>query len=400
METYNPGIAGEPALLKGFHFNPWVSDEARGDAWLTRYHLQRDAVDRELQELVAKTGINFIDIQVLIPHTLAHPKQPPIDGMTNVEQWANMTFLQNLVDFLDACHATGVSVEIDLATNMWIPFSVDTAHHIAKSPWWPVPDDTPWTESIIWYTQIIQYVEERVRDSRVIAMWCMFGNYQLGGAEPVLWTFPSASQVHYYSELFVKHTWPRFCEAGQRPKAAPITLPILSNSDYWRERSTRQRLGAMVNLKKWLVDDLRRPPDYWIVSTYVRSDPAADGFAYLKGIVDIVGHENAGRIISTDFKGPGHDLSHAIVDASDLDGPARIRWNLDKVREYGFGGWWMWSYRDSATEQTGIRDVGGNWKEDLVEVVRAYDVDHLSNDDIPFRTKSGASTCTPATTPR
>ena len=126
-----------------------------------------------------------------------------------------------------------------------------------------------------------------------------------------------------------------------------------------------------MNLKRWLVDDLHQPPDYWIVSTYVESDPATDGFAYLQGLVDIVGRENAHRIISTDFKGPGHDLSQTIVDASDLSGPEKIRWNVAKVREYGFGGWWMWSYRDSANEQTGIRDIQGNWKEDLVKEIKS-----------------------------
>ncbi len=366
----SPSGAADRAQLRGFFFNPWVNDEVCGDAWLAHYHLHRDAVDRELEELVARTGINFIDIQILIPYTLARPKEAPSDDATSIDQWANMMFLRNCVSFLDSCHAIGVQVEIDLVTNMWIPFAVDTEHHIANSRWWPVPDDTPWTEAAIWYTQIIEYVERHVRDKRVIAMWCMLGNYQLGGAEPVLWTFPSESQVNHFTELFVKQVWPRFCAAGERPKAAPIVLPILSNNSYWMGRSPHERLSAMVNLKRWLVDDLCRPPDYWIVSTYVQSDPAADGFAYLRGLVDIVGRENAHRIISTDFKGPGHDLTQTIVLASYLSGPEKIRWNLAKVQEYGLGGWWMWSYRDSATQQTGIRDIQGNWKDDLIRPVQ------------------------------
>ena len=31
----------------------------------------------------------------------------------------------------------------------------------------------------------------------------------------------------------------------------------------------------------------------------------------------------------------------------------------------------MWSYRDSANEQTGIRDIQGNWKEDLVKEIKS-----------------------------
>ncbi len=368
-DAVSPCDAASTAPLRGFFFNPWVNDEVRGDAWLKHYHLYHEAVDGELKELVAKTGINFLDIQILIPRTLARPKVGPTDDAASIDQWADMTFMKNVVRFLDVCHKEGVQVEIDLATNMWIPFSVDTKDHIANSRWWPVPDDTPWTESAVWYTQIIEYVEQHVRDKNVIAMWCMFGNYQLGGAEPVLWTSPSISRVNEYSELFVKQVWPRFRAAGERPKAAPIVLPILSNSPYWSNRSTTDRLRAMVNLKQWLVDDLHQAPDYWIVSTYVRSDPATDGVAYLQGLVNIVGRENAHRIISTDFKGPGHDLSQTIVNASALTGAEQIRWNLAKVREYGFGGWWMWSYRDSATQQTGIRDTKGNWRSDLVTAI-------------------------------
>jgi hypothetical protein len=215
--------------LRGFFFNPWINDQVRGEAWLKNYHQHREAVDRELRELVDKTGINFIDIQVLIPHTLAEPKTPPADRAAAIDEWADMQFMENLVDFLDLCRTSSVQVEVDLANNMWVPFSVDTQNHIANSRWWPEPDDTPWTESVVWYTQIIEYVERHVHNPDAIALWCMFGNYQFGGAEPVLWTSTTKPLLNRYTERFVKNAWPKFCKAGKRPKGAPILLPILSD---------------------------------------------------------------------------------------------------------------------------------------------------------------------------
>jgi hypothetical protein len=53
------------------------------------------------------------------------------------------------------------------------------------------------------------------------------------------------------------------------------------------------------------------------------------------------------------------------------DGAQMLRWNLSKVRQYGFAGWWIWAYRDMNSHQTGIRDIRGNWKEDLVAEIKA-----------------------------
>ncbi len=364
----NPATDGR---LRGFFFNPWVNDQVQGEAWLKHYHRHREAIDRELKELVDKTGINFIDIQVLIPRTLADPKIPPADPAAAIDEWADMRFIDNLVCFLDMCHASGVQVEVDLASNMWVPFSVDSKNHIANSPWWPEPDDTPWTESVVWYTQIIEYVERHVHEPDAIALWCMFGNYQFGGAEPVLWTSTTNPSLNRYTELFVKNAWPKFCQAGKRPKGAPILLPILSNNPHWMARDSSDRLSAAKNLKKWLVDDLRLPPDYWIVTTYPDSDPAPDGIEYLGRLVEIVGAKNASRIISTDFKATGHDLSRTIISSPSADSARMLRWNLSKVHQYDFAGWWIWAYRDTNTHQTGIRDVHGNWKENLVAEIKA-----------------------------
>jgi len=106
------------------------------------------------------------------------------------------------------------------------------------------------------------------------------------------------------------------------------------------------------------------------MTTYVRSDPAADGYHYLDAVLDILGPENAAKIISTDFKGPGHDLAGTIIDTGDMAGPDLFKWHFDKVDEYGFAGWWFWSYRDTPKSRTGIRDIHGVWKHDLLEVIR------------------------------
>ncbi len=360
---------GHRAKLCGVYFNPQVRPGGPRFPWLRHYDKCRHAVNKELAELVGKTGINFICIQLLIADTLKDGA-PVSHWGSKITDWADLAALDNLVAFLAHCRTLGVCVEIDLANNMWIPYAVDCAHHTANHRWWPKPSATPWVESIVWYTQVIQYVEGKASDPGTIALWDMFGNYQLGGAEPVLWNTPDCPEIARWTEAFVKRVWPAFRKAGSRPKGAPIVLPILSKSDYWRQKSAAERLSAVSNLKRWLVDDLKMPPDYWVMTSYVRSDPATDGFCYLKAIVDILGRQNAGRIVSTDFKGPGHDLSGAIVDTRGMTGAEMLQWHFAKVDEYGLGGWWIWSYRDTATSQTGIRDAQGRWKEDLVNVIR------------------------------
>ena len=200
----------------------------------------------------------------------------------------------------------------------------------------------------------------------------MFGHYQLGAAEPILWDTPWNPKIKVYTERFVKKVWPHFYRAGERPKGAPILLPILAG----KEATPSYRLSGFRNLKKWLVYDLNMPPDYWIMSTYVKSDPAADGFYYLKHIVEILGRKNANKIISTDFKGPGHenDDPPGVIDRSNLTGPEMLQWHFNKAKEYGFAGWWWWAYRDGATPNGtpaywGIRDDKDNWREDLVKVI-------------------------------
>lgn len=84
----------------------------------------------------------------------------------------------------------------------------------------------------------------------------------------------------------------------------------------------------------------------------------------------IIGPENANCIISTDFKGAGHNITPCIVDKSPLSDAQVLQWHFDKVSEYGFGGWWIWSYKDCEKETTGLRRLNGTWKKDLVRVVR------------------------------
>jgi len=360
------------SVLRGTYFNPKVST---GLPWLDYYHLHKNDVNKELSDLVDKTGINFIDIQVVVPATLKTRKVPPSDPNASISTWANMNTMKNLVVFLDYCYSKNVSVEIDLSNNMWIPYAIETKLHIANDKWWPVPDNDPWTESIIWYTQIIEYVEENVKDKRAIALWDMSGNYHWGGGESVLWDTPENPKIKQYTERFVKKVWPHFYKAGERPKGSPIMLPILVEN--WWSKNPKDRLSAFYNLKKWLVYDLKMPPDYWVMTTYVKSDPATDGYYYLKNIVRILGAENAHKIISTDFKGPGHehdDPPGTIIDRSDLTGSEMFQWNFNKAKEYKFAGWWWWSYRDGADPygvpaKWGIRDDNDNWREDLVKVI-------------------------------
>jgi hypothetical protein len=359
-----------PERLQGVHFNPMSPSPPGTGHWLADYHLIRERVSREVAELVDKTGINFLDVMVLIPTTLREKATPPSDDAREVSEWANMTTLNNLVAFLNDCHRLGVRVETDLACNLWVPFSVDNANHIGRSEWWPKPDDTPWTEAAVWYEQIIRYVEGAVAAPESIAFWTMMGNYQLGGAEPVTWDWPERPEVAAYTARFVKEVWPRFRRAARRPTGSPIMLPILADTPYWNAKSPEARLSSFRNLKRWLVDDLRMPPDYWVMSTYPCCDPATDGVAYLREIVRILGRRNAGRIISTDFKGAGHDLASCVVDKSRLSDADVLRWHFAKVSEYGFGGWWIWSYQDSPQAATGLRDLEGRWKPDLVRAVR------------------------------
>ncbi len=359
-----------PGRLRGVHFNP-VSPSPPGTGhWLADYHLIRDRVNRELDELIEETAVNFLDLMVLIPTTLQEKATPPSDDAEDVRAWANMTTLDNLVAFLDDCAQRDLVVEVDLATNMWIPARVDADNHIGRSEWWPEADETPWTESVVWYTQIIRYVEKSVRDPRSIACWVMMGNHQWGGAEPVTWDCPEKPDIAAYTERFVKEVWPRFREAAARPVGSPILLPIFADDAYWNEKTPEVRLSAFRNVKRWLVDDLAMPPDYWVMSTYPCCDPAQDGVHYLREIVRILGPDAARRIISTDFKGPGHPLDGQIVDKSHLSDAEVLRWHFDKVDAYGFAGWWIWSYMDRETDPTGLRRLDGAWKRNLTDIVR------------------------------
>lgn len=356
--------------LRGVHFNPFSPSPPGTGHWLADYHLIRERVNHELSELVAETGLNFLDVMVLVPLTLREKAISPADDARDVTTWANMTTLRNLVNFLDDCYRVDVTVEVDLVTNQWVPYRVDTSHHIGQSEWWPRPDDTPWTEAAVWYEQIIRHVEEKVANPESIAFWTMMGNYQLGGAEPVAWAWPEQPQVEEFTARFVHEVWPRFCEAATRPVGSPIMLPMLADTEYWHAKTPQARLSSFTNLKRWLVDDLGLPPDYWVMSTYPCCDPATDGFHYLREVVGMLGSENAGRIISTDFKGTGHSTANTIVDKSPLSDADVLRWHFGKVDEYGFGGWWIWCYQDTPDSPTGLRDLGGHWKPELVKVLR------------------------------
>ena len=304
--------------FRGIFFNPQFGSGARYP-WMAHYTKCRNQVREVLQELKDEADLNLVVIFVRMNRTLLNPTVAPLEGQA-LTDWANIEYLDNVAAFVDDCHDVGLEVALDTACNLWVPYFVDTENHVSNRDLWPVPDDTPWYEAAQWYREVITYVEGRAKHPENIAMWSMMGNYTLGPAEPVLWDYPEKPVIIEYTERFVKHVWPVFRAAGTRPKAAPYAFPIFSNSPYWMAKSPEERLSGFTNLKKWLIDDLNLPPDYWPMSTYPFCEPAPDGVHYLQKIVEILGRENASRILSTDLKGPGHDQERA-------DCKERSQWN-------------------------------------------------------------------------
>ena len=347
--------------LRGVFFNPQVKRSAAPEfPWLLLYPQCRGEIRTNLQELVVTTGVNFVSIFVNIAHSLKQPSQSPPEGQP-LTAWANTAYLDNVAAFIDDCHTAGLSVEIDLACNLWLLRSIDLKHQIANSGKWPMPSEAPWIEAAGWYRETINYIEGRTHHPERIAMWCMMGNYEFGEAEPCLWDRDDQPAIAVSAEKFVKQVWPIFRAAGKRPKAPPIMPPIFSNNPFWMARSPQARLSAVANLKKWIVDDLALPPDYWVMTTYPYCDPAPDGFFYLRAIVDILGPENARRLISTDLKGPGHaqELRDSIITAGGKSGAEMLQWQFQKSAEYGFAGWWVWAYQDTPTTTTGSAILRG-----------------------------------------
>lgn len=356
------------AGFRGVYFNPNLGNTPNYP-WLLRYAEHRPEVQAQLKGLVAETHMNLVSVFVLIAYSLKTPSEAPGAGL-QVETWANLDYLDQVADFVDDCHDAGLQVALDLACNLWVPYSVDPKNQIGNSPYWPRPDESPWDEAATWYKGVIEYVEGKAVHPESIAYWSMMGNHQLGGAEPMLWPDDNNAALIASAERFVKEVWPVFRAAGKRPKAAPFAFPIFSNNDYWMKKSPDERLAGFINLKKWIVDDLKLPPDYWPMSTYPLCDPAPDGVYYLKRIVKILGKNQAARIISTDFKAIGIDFADSIIATKGKSSAELLKWHFQKCAEYGFSGWWIWSYQDTATEKTGLRDGKGLWKPELVEQIR------------------------------
>jgi len=366
--------------LRGVFFNPNIRHKCfAGYPWpiFDPYGPEyRAKIRAALREIADDANLNFIDVVIAIPFTLARSAQAP-KANQSLRDWANIAYLKNAAAFVDDCHDAGIFIQFDLVDNRWIPYFVDSKNHIGRpgGDCWPVADETPWDESATWYTQVIEYIELHTKHPENIAMWGMMGNYQYGAAEPVLWDNDNIPEISEYTEKFVKKVWPVFKAAGKRPKASPIMLPIFSNNPYWMAKTPDDRLSAFKNLKKWLVDDLALRPDYWVMTTYPYCDPATDGFYYLRRIVEILGKANASRIISTDFKGPGHEqeLACSIISTAGHSGREILEWHFKKCVAYSFAGWWIFSYQDHEAleaQQTGIRGANGQWKADLLTVIR------------------------------
>ena len=149
--------------LRGVFFNPQVKQsESPEFPWLLLYPQCRSEVRTHLQELISTTDINFVSIFVNIAHSLKQPSRSPPAGQP-LTAWANINYLDNVAAFIDDCHTAGVSVEIDLACNLWVPHSVEPKHQIANSSKWPMPGESPWIKSAVWYRETITYIEGRTR---------------------------------------------------------------------------------------------------------------------------------------------------------------------------------------------------------------------------------------------
>ncbi|HRP55327.1 MAG TPA: hypothetical protein PLH26_04735 [Agriterribacter sp.] len=373
----------ESAGLRGVFFNPHLATIPHPEnpsAIFLRYDkAYRAEVKAALNDLAKDAGINFVSLFIPIPLTLkkaatAPPAAKPNTILTDDDlRYYNTVFLDGIALFIEDCHEAGISVELDLADNRWVPYAINPAQRKVGhkgEPYWPVADDTPWDESARWYSDVITYIEEKTKHPENIALWTITGNYLLGTAEPDLWS-PDVLKV---TEQYVKYVWPIFVKAGKRPKGTPVLLPIYADDPYWNKKTSDERLAAFVNIKKWLVDDLELPPDYWVMTTYPFTDPASDGVKYIERIIDIIGRENVSRIISTDLKGPGHEdeLSATMFDYSRYSSAELLEWQLKTSKEYGFAGWWIWSYQGTPTDPTGIRKADGEWRTELVDVIRKY----------------------------
>ena len=110
-------------------------------------------------------------------------------------------------------------------------------------------------------------------------MWCMMGNYHWGVAEPVLWDNTNRPEVAQCTERFLKVVWPSIPLRRQTAQGGPILLPIFAAGGYWEKKTPMDRLAGFTSLKRWLVNDLKQPPDYWVMTSYPYCDPARTDFA-------------------------------------------------------------------------------------------------------------------------
>ena len=357
-----------------------MAENAAGE--MVRY---RDAIKAELEELV-ENGFNYITVWLNNLHTMSYAtQQRPSQGNLAGEplsSWANTAYLNSFAEFLNDCYDAGINVSVDLVDNRWIPYSIDSSAHIGQpGGYWPVASSAPWVEAADWYTQVITYLEARVKPETLDAIlsWNMMGNYRLGASEPVLWSVATGQLAA--TQQFVEYVWPRFVEAGTRPKGSPYMLPVFLGS--W---SLSNRTQSFTNLHNWIsgiVSDKGEEywPDYWYMSTYGWCDPASgDSYNYLNAINTLLrsGAGNPGRIISTDFK-LDNDPDFAVL----LGGAAgtttyggktweeTFKWHIDKCIEYDWAGWWVWGLQDNdrgdAHALSGLKDMSNMWKPGMLE---------------------------------
>ncbi|MCF6284701.1 MAG: hypothetical protein L3K26_05895, partial [Candidatus Hydrogenedentes bacterium] len=140
-----------PSALRGVFFNPQLPE---GHAWLLRYPACRARVQKIVRELSRETPVNMVVVYVNIAYSMKPPAELPGKDQAFV-QWANTTYLDNVANFVDDCFDVGIAVELDLASKLWVPWSVQPNHQIGNSPNWPKPDEPPWTEAAAGYSGCI-----------------------------------------------------------------------------------------------------------------------------------------------------------------------------------------------------------------------------------------------------
>ncbi len=127
-----PVVGKYDTKFKGCYFIPYTTNFGVDCTWISFYHQTdvKEEVNNELDELIDKTGVNCIQLGMEIARMLGDVDTLPQPG-GDIEDWANMTYINNMATFINYCDSKGIGVIFELCTNCWIPGFVRTENHIA-----------------------------------------------------------------------------------------------------------------------------------------------------------------------------------------------------------------------------------------------------------------------------